>query len=81
VYQTVGAYLYTIDASKTDLQALLDKALAELPAKSPVRAEITAALKRRAELTARAQKAWATMRATRKAKAAKPKAAPKRKAA
>jgi hypothetical protein len=45
------------------LNALLAKAVAALPAKSPVRVEIEAALAKRAEFTARAQAAWATMRA------------------
>jgi hypothetical protein len=44
------------------LVALLDKALKALPAKSPARVEIEAALEKRKEATARAQAAWVTMR-------------------
>ncbi len=52
--------------SKTNpLQALLDKAVAALPAKSPVRVEITEALAARAKFTERAQRAWETMRKNR----------------
>jgi hypothetical protein len=53
----------------TDLSVLLDKALKALPPKSPVRAEIVEALKQRAAHSERAAKAWATMKANRKAKA------------
>ena len=56
----------------TDLSVLLDKALKALPPKSPVRAEIVEALKQRAAHSERAAKAWVTMKANRKAKAAEP---------
>jgi hypothetical protein len=49
------------------LNALLDKALAAIPAKHPVRAEITEALAKRAEFTDRANRAWETMRANKAA--------------
>jgi hypothetical protein len=49
------------------LQALLDKAIAAIPAKHPVRAEIAEALAKRAEATERANRAWVTMRANREA--------------
>jgi hypothetical protein len=60
----------------TDLSVLLDKALKALPPKSAVRAEIVEALKQRAAHSERAAKAWATMKANRKAKADPPSATP-----
>jgi hypothetical protein len=52
------------------LQVLLDKAIAAIPAKHPVRAEIAEALAKRAEATERANRAWVTMRANREAASA-----------
>jgi hypothetical protein len=53
-----------------NLATLLDRAIKALPAKSPVRVEIAAALEQRAVYTERAKRAWETMRANKLAASA-----------
>jgi hypothetical protein len=61
-----------------NMQEMLSKAAKALPVKHPLRGEIETGLAKRAEFTARAKKAWETMRAAKKPPVAKPapKAAP-----